>query len=41
MRLVDLMQINPFRVHHFFDPANPADIVIIVGDDWAVNNPMQ
>jgi LCP family protein required for cell wall assembly len=39
--LVDLMQINPFRVRHFFDLADPADIVIILGDDWAINNPMQ
>lgn len=38
--LVDLMQISPFRIRHFFDPASQADIVIILGDDWAANNPM-
>jgi hypothetical protein len=38
--LVDLMQISEFRIRHFFDPANPADIVITLGDDWAANNPM-
>ena len=38
--LVDLMKISEFRIRHFFDPANPADIEIIVGDDWAVNNSM-
>jgi LCP family protein required for cell wall assembly len=38
--LVDLMQISEFRIRHFFDPTNSADIVIIVGDDWAANNPM-
>jgi LCP family protein required for cell wall assembly len=38
--LVDLMQISEFRIRHFFDPNNTADIVIILGDDWAANNPM-
>ena len=38
--LVDLMQISEFRIRHFFDPASSADIVIILGDDWAANNPM-
>jgi len=39
--LVDLMQISPFRIRHLFDPNSEADIVIILGDDWAANNPMQ
>jgi LCP family protein required for cell wall assembly len=38
--LVDLMKISPFRVRHFFDPTNPADIILVLGDDWAQNNPM-
>ncbi|MDI6696214.1 MAG: LCP family protein [Anaerolineales bacterium] len=38
--LVDLMKINSFRIRHLFDPTNGADIVIILGDDWAQNNPM-
>ncbi|MBN1146342.1 MAG: LCP family protein [Anaerolineales bacterium] len=38
--LVELMQISEFRIRHFFDPASSADIVIILGDDWAANNPM-
>lgn len=38
--LVDLMQISEFRIRHFFDPAHSADIVIVLGDDWAANNPM-
>ncbi|OGO38591.1 MAG: hypothetical protein A2W35_11260 [Chloroflexi bacterium RBG_16_57_11] len=38
--LVDLMKINQFHIRHFFDPNNPADIVITVGDDWAVSNSM-
>ncbi len=38
--LVDLMKINAFRIRHLFDPTNGADIAIILGDDWAQNNPM-
>ena len=38
--LISLMNIGKFRVRHVFDPANEADILIVVGDDWAVNNPM-
>lgn len=38
--LVDLMKINQFRIRHLFDPNTTADIVVIVGDDWAVSNPM-
>lgn len=38
--LVNLMAISPFRIRHFFDPTNTADIVIVLGDDWAQNNPM-
>ena len=38
--LIDLMVISPFRVRHFFDPTSEVDISIIVGDDWAQNNPM-
>ena len=38
--LVDLMKISPFRIRHFYDPASSADIVITVGEDWAVTNPM-
>lgn len=38
--LVDLMKISQFRINHFFDPAAPADIVLVLGDDWAASNPM-
>jgi LCP family protein required for cell wall assembly len=38
--LVDLMQINPFRIRYFNDPASTVDIEVILGDDWANNNPM-
>lgn len=33
--LVDLMGINQFRIRHLYDPSRPADIEIVVGDDWA------
>jgi len=39
--IVDLMQISPFRIRHLYDPNSEADIMIILGDDWAANNPMQ
>lgn len=38
--LVDLMKIDPVRIHHYFDPTSPVDIEITVGDDWAASNPM-
>lgn len=38
--LVDLMKISNFRIRHFFDPTSPADIILVVGDDWARSNQM-
>jgi LCP family protein required for cell wall assembly len=38
--LVDLMKINKFRIRYASDPAVSADIVIILGDDWAQTNTM-
>ena len=38
--LVDMMKIDPIRIHHFNDPTSPVDIEITVGDDWVANNPM-
>lgn len=38
--LVDMMKISEFRIRHVFDPAATSDIVITLGDDWAVSNPM-
>jgi hypothetical protein len=38
--LVDLMKINSFRIHHTYDPTKAADIVIVLGDDWAATNNM-
>ncbi len=38
--LVDLMKIDPFRIHHFYDPTNPVDIAVTLGQDWVNSNPM-
>ncbi|HSQ27574.1 MAG TPA: LCP family protein, partial [Anaerolineales bacterium] len=38
--LVEMMNISEFRIKHVFDPTRGADIVIILGDDWALSNPM-
>ncbi len=38
--LVDLLKITRFRIRMQYDPTNSADIALIVGDDWAQNNPM-
>jgi len=38
--LVDLMAISDFRIRYFNDPTSNVDITIILGDDWASNNPM-
>ena len=38
--LVEMMNISEFRIKHVLDPTRGADIVIILGDDWALSNPM-
>jgi LCP family protein required for cell wall assembly len=38
--LVDLMGISENRILHRFDPASEVDVVVILGYDWANNNPM-
>jgi LCP family protein required for cell wall assembly len=38
--LVDLMQIDEFRIYHNYDPASPYDIQVVLGNDWINNNPM-
>jgi hypothetical protein len=39
--IVELMSISPEFVFHRYDVSNQADIVVIAGEDWAINNPMQ
>jgi LCP family protein required for cell wall assembly len=38
--LVDLMKITPYSISLQYDPNNPVDVLVILGDDWAGNNPM-
>lgn len=38
--LVELLKVSPFRINHTFDPAAQADIVLVLGDDWAASNSM-
>ena len=39
--IVELMSISPENVYHRYDVAGQADIVVIAGEDWANDNPMQ
>jgi len=37
---VDLMKITTNNILSRYDPASPVDVVVILGEDWAANNPM-
>jgi LCP family protein required for cell wall assembly len=39
--LVELMEINPYNIYYSYDPNSEVDVLIILGADWANNNPMQ
>jgi LCP family protein required for cell wall assembly len=38
--LVDTLKISPNHIFSRYDPASQADVVLILGQDWAVSNPM-
>jgi LCP family protein required for cell wall assembly len=38
--LVDLMKITPYSISLQYDPTSQVDVLVILGDDWAGNNPM-
>ncbi len=38
--LVDTLKISPNYIFSRYDPASQADVVLILGQDWAVSNPM-
>jgi len=38
--LVDLMNISPYSISLQYDPNSQVDVLVILGDDWAGNNPM-
>jgi hypothetical protein len=39
--IVELLSISPEYVFHRYDVSSQADIVVIAGEDWANDNPMQ
>jgi hypothetical protein len=39
--IVEMMSISPEYIFHRYDVSNQADIVVIAGEDWAIQNPMQ
>jgi hypothetical protein len=38
--LVNLMNITPYSISLQYDPNSKVDVLVILGDDWAGNNPM-
>ncbi len=38
--LVNLMNITPYSIFLQYDPNSQVDVLVILGDDWAGNNPM-
>ncbi len=40
-KIVELMSVPPEYVFHRYEVAGEADIVVIAGEDWAEDNPMQ
>jgi LCP family protein required for cell wall assembly len=38
--LAQFFRIVPSQLYHSYDPESNFDIIIILGDDWAANNPM-
>lgn len=38
--LIEQMNISPNRLFSRYDPTSPIDVVLILGNDWAANNPM-
>jgi LCP family protein required for cell wall assembly len=38
--LVDLMKIGPYDIVSEYDPTSQVDVVVMLGADWAGNNPM-
>jgi LCP family protein required for cell wall assembly len=38
--LVDLMNITKYSIEFQYTPDSPVDVLVILGDDWAGNNPM-
>lgn len=39
--IAEMLSVPPENIYHRYDVSGQADIVVIAGDDWATNNPMQ
>ena len=39
--IVELMGVSPENVFHRYDASGPADVVVLVGQDWVDDNPME
>jgi LCP family protein required for cell wall assembly len=38
--LVDLMNITPYSIVSEYNPSSDVDVIVVLGDDWAGNNPL-
>ncbi len=38
--LVELMGITPYNIRVQYDPSSDVDVAVVLGEDWAANNPM-
>mgnify|MGYP000892637823 FL=1 len=39
--LAELLGVSSTRIYNQYNPDAPSDIVVILGEDWANNNPMK
>jgi hypothetical protein len=39
--IVELMGVSPENIFHRFDVSGPADVVVLAGQDWVDDNPME
>ncbi len=39
--LAELMKVDPNNIYSRYDPAAQVDVAVVIGDDWARENPMQ
>lgn len=39
--IAEILSVSPENIYHRYDVTGQADIIVIAGNDWAVDNPMQ
>jgi LCP family protein required for cell wall assembly len=39
--IAQMLRVPPENIYHRYDVTGQADIIVIAGDDWAIDNPMQ